>query len=144
MDGTFAKLFYSTHYFTMNGLFFHFPIQANKPSEEDSRTSDHSNAVKKDIHYNPYQEANMGLIMDICKMEEEILTQYVAMTHTIKPPQYCMKTQLFNGYIRVRSLYDSIEPYRANAYVIKISGIWETASAFGISYKIMTRAHPKT
>lgn len=148
MDGTFAKLFYSTHQFTMNGMFFYFPIHVHKTCEEDMRGNgtmalDSLTVAKKDLQYNPYHESNITLIMDICKIEEEILAQYAAMSHTTKTAQYGMKTQLFNGYIRIRSLYDSIEASRANTYVIKISGIWETAVAFGISYKIMARANPR-
>ena len=149
MDGTFSKILYSSRHFTMNGIFFDFPIHHTKPvvlpDEESDAAAVTGSHPKRDLIYNPYHPQNISVLMDFCKIEEDLLNAYKQFFRTEKQAQCCMKTQFFNGYVRVRSVYDSLVPFTENQYVLKLSGIWETGSSYGLSYKIMYRvrsSHP--
>ncbi len=56
-------------------------------------------------------------ISTICKVEKDVLTSY----HTTKQPVYSVEKHL----------------YRNNKSVLKISGIWENDTSYGLAYKTM-------
>ena len=142
MDGTFTKIQYSESFFTMNGIFVYFPVMPHKVFNHTDDACD-ANYGKKEIHYNPYDENNVGTILELSKMEDELMTYYRDFYHVTKPIQYSLKLQLFSGYIRLRTAFDSIDTAHDKPYVLKISGIWETPTTCGLSYKIMFYDKPK-
>ena len=97
------------------------------------------------IQFDPYNEQNHFNIESLCKIETDILHIYSKMQVVphAKTPVYGLKTQLYSGCIRAHAEYatgftneeeHNIQP-KFTKY-IKISGVWETDQAYGITYKV--------
>ena len=50
-----------------------------------------------------------------------------------KEPQYKIQDQLKNGTIKIFS--DDYPSIKSNMFILKISGIWETDTQYGLTYK---------
>ena len=124
MEGLFTKIMYTHSYFTMNGLFFYFPIQY---SYIESCTD------KYYIHFDPNNTPNKDILDVVLKLETQILLHYASFTNRRKMSNMTMYKQLLKGKIRIHES----SPANMNTcqYILKISGIWETDTEFGITYK---------
>lgn len=132
MDGTFMKIIYSSSYCSYNGIYLACPFLIS----DYLRNEEHE---KIELKFNPYIEQNKTWIDYFSKLEEDIIKLYSSKFYLQKMPQYCLRNQLINGYFKIRSGYSTYyNP--APQYVLKISGIWETETTFGISYKIMVNS----
>lgn len=60
------------------------------------------------IQFNPIIEPNYWQIESLCEIESYILNLYskTQLTNTIKTPVYCLKTQLYGGYLRAHTEYN--------------------------------------
>lgn len=124
MEGLFTKIMYTHSYFTMNGLFFYFPIQYSYIE---------SCADKYYIHFDPNNTPNKDILDVVLKLETQILLHYASFTNRRKMSNMTMYKQLLKGKIRIHES----SPVNMNTcqYILKISGIWETDTEFGITYK---------
>ncbi len=121
-SGTFMKIIYSTDYMTLMGISVHFPLISAVSPQNFNLVLDYTN-----IHVQKCVES-------MCKLEEDILNTYLTTFNIQKPASYGLRTGLFTGTAKVQQDYSMI----CNAsFVLKISGVWESASAVGITYKIL-------
>jgi hypothetical protein len=148
MEGQFTKILYSTEYFTMNEIFVQFPI---KPfSEHFSRAS---------LSFNIHNLANVECINTFIAVERTILDFYLEnfQPSSKKRITFKLAEQLMSGNMNLYSRHDialtdpfDISPKTENSekwhlrgyliqpkYAIKISGVWETNSEIGITFKLV-------
>jgi hypothetical protein len=69
----------------------------------------------------------------ICSIEEYILNQYKETKMTNKISVYNIRNQLYGGNLKI-----SGSSFSANKrFVLKISGVWETDTSIGLTFKFM-------
>jgi len=128
MSGTFIKIIYSTHYFTLNTLFLDFPMILNTNSFNGNQY----------LVFNS-MDANNDLVEKFRQIEYDILDQYVEMnqSHNLelinKRPNYMIYKQLKNGMIKYYHYTNSSNL----KYYMKISGVWETDKEYGLTFKVI-------
>ena len=126
VDGTFTKIMYSTDCLTLNGVYVRFPsTQRFVMGHYDIGVHSHSTVrTVPMIKYTDY----------MCKLEDAILRHYQDGVCIQKNNAYTLRSCLVNGNIKLHNA----DPYNTEPkdYLLKISGIWETASTVGITYKL--------
>jgi hypothetical protein len=133
MDGIFTKIIYSNNWFTMNGLYILFPIEIITIEQ---------NANKRQIKFNPYLPSNLCVIQEFAKLECKIIDYYRQITQSPLKISNMLSKQLYSGYIKIFKEYNKMcnteenTGLLSNQYVIKISGIWESPSEIGLTYKL--------
>jgi hypothetical protein len=106
---------------------------------------------RNQICFSPTYPVNYNIIKELNQIEYHIMEhykQYVGRTH--KQNVYSLRNQLRTGNLRiyVYTSFDDMEPIHDTIlpselfYVLKISGIWETATHVGITYKFMHIGQP--
>lgn len=128
-DGVFIRILYSTHLFTLNGVYLSLSV----------------NITSIEKYYNKYKiffdkNVHSDLISQIYKIESGILQKS---NITNKVQQYKIYDQLKNGNIKIfADLNQTNANYGANSnnsqtFLLKISGIWETELNYGVTYKFI-------
>ena len=126
-DGIFTKIIFSNNLFVMNGIFFYFPISVDNIISSNGRFF---------INFNPNSKNNISVINSISKIENDILSFYKKTTLSNKNISYILSNQLSAGNIKVyKDSNDPIYNIADKQYILKISGIWENNTDFGITYK---------
>lgn len=120
-DGVFTKIMYSNTLFTMNGLFFYFPIEI----QDITSNSYNKTFVKFDTSYG----INNTIISHLTNIEHSILNLY----NKSKTKNLVFKNQLSTGYIKIHTTKTVT---KNTLFIVKISGIWENDNNMGITYKI--------
>ena len=82
-----------------------------------------------------HNKQNVQLINDLRNIEQNLLTNYSNYYRINKGFEFTLAKQLLTNQIRV--YHDHNSKHKKNKYVIKISGIWETSSKIGLTYKIL-------
>lgn len=117
-DGHFIRILYSTDAMVLNGIYL--CIQLN-----DVTCEKYYNKYKCNFNVANHQ----ALIDQLKQIEEELLQKY----ETAKLPSYKIYDQLKYGFVK---LFHDIDASRnKNCFLLKISGIWETAHHYGLTYK---------
>lgn len=119
-DGYFIRIIYSSQLFILNGIYISLQIS-------NSYVEKYYNKYKCsfDIHF------HKDIIDNIRIIEEGILKKVHIKDKT---PQYKIYEQLKFGHIKFHSdLVDKV----TDMFLLKISGIWETSSEYGITYKFI-------
>jgi len=137
-DSTFIKILYSTTDFIMNGLYIHIPLKINS-----------TELHYKKIKYNFDSHANYNVIEKMVQLENNILIKYSNLKKNGKVKSNISPTIFNNGHIKIFPFDDNItinmkakksiqDLNISNCdFILKISGIWEKDSSFGITYKFM-------
>ena len=117
-DGLFIRILYSTDFFVMNGIYLSIFFQN----------------ITVEKYYNKYRcnfdyHIHKDLIDKIRHIEETILQK---VNIKGKTPLYKIYEQICNGNIKV--FLENIENI-TNLFSLKISGIWETDTNYGVTYK---------
>lgn len=117
-DGLFVRILYSTEFCVMNGIYLSIFFQN----------------ISVEKYYNKYRcnfdsQLHKNVIYKIKNIEEAIL-QKVNIKN--KTPLYKIYDQICNGNIKFFS--ENIENIN-NLFLLKISGIWETETNYGVTYK---------
>lgn len=125
IDGTFTRIIYSTPIFILNGISLLIPL----------------NDIYIEKYYNKYKcsfnvNTHLELIESIKSIEENIL-KIVNIKNKI--PQFKVSSQLKNGNIKF--FLENIDKITNNLFILKISGIWETATQYGVTYKFLKINH---
>lgn len=133
INGTFAKINYITEWFTMNGVYLMFPIEITAIEGVDT---------KMVMKYNPHTYKNTHLIQDLMRIEHRLLDNYLQTKVQSRRKKIVLSKQLSSGSMKIykekaymEETGDSL-PRNKIHYMIKISGIWETANECGITYKL--------
>jgi uncharacterized CHY-type Zn-finger protein len=119
-EGNFIRILYSNHLATLNGIYLFFSFQG----------------ISCEKYYNKYKcvftiENHKERVQKIQKIEEKIL---IKMEGLNKIPQYKIYEQLKYGYIKV---FQEIQEKPETQFLLKISGIWENATHYGLTYKFV-------
>ena len=119
-DGNFIRIIYSTPFFVLNGIYLFINIA--------------NTAIEK--YYNKYKcnfdiEQHKEVIENIHNIEQSILKKA---NISNKIPQFKIYEQLKNGNIKI--FIDNIE--KINGFALKIAGLWETDTQYGLTYKFIT------
>lgn len=131
-DGIFTKIIFTNKLFIMNGIFLFFPLDADSMINNNGRHF---------INFNPNSNSNYNIIEKIHDIENDILEFYKNSKFIKKKKSFILNNQLINGNIKVYK--DSNHNSSSNLsfsnklFILKISGIWENNSEFGITYKII-------
>jgi hypothetical protein len=119
-DGRFIRIIYSTPEFVSNGIFLLINLQ-------DVTIEKFYNKFKCVFNITQHKE----LICEIKVIEEHILKKFKLAD---KIPQFKIFDQLKSGCIKIFS--DNSKTH-GGAFLLKISGIWETELCYGLTYKFM-------
>ena len=142
MDGTFSKMIYIHPHFSMNGVYIHVPIQidkienfsffktTSKRSNNPTEGSKPSSSVKQTVSFSP--EKHLIFISTMETLENNILDQYVPFDPNL-PKIAAISQTLKSGYFRIFRETNK----KSGEFILKISGIWENANGYGISYKMI-------
>ncbi len=119
-EGNFIRIIYSTSLFILNGIYIVINI----------------NYINVDKYYNKFRcsfDVNQykDIITSLQSIEENILRKANICG---KIPQFKIYDQLKNGNIKVFS--DSPDKIN-NTFMLKIAGIWETETEYGLTYKFI-------
>ena len=117
-DSNFIRILYSDELITINGIF----IKINLKIESI------------DAYYNKYrcvyqENLNREVINYIKNLESIILHNY----KSIKKPSYKIKEQLDTMSIKIFT--ETNVRKIPSEFILKISGLWETSTEYGITYK---------
>jgi len=122
-NGHFTKIIYSNSFFSMNGLYFFFPITIKDINHNYNKTF-----VKFDIHH----ETNAKIISYLSNIESALLRLYD--TNKSKTHKFIFQQQLKSGYVKVHGT-NTIT--KNSQFIVKLSGLWENLNEIGITYKII-------
>lgn len=75
IDGNFTKMIYSNEYFTMNCLYFLFPIEISKTEKTMNKTN---------VFFHPYSRHNTFIMQEFSKLEYTIIEYYKTMNNSFK------------------------------------------------------------
>lgn len=116
-EGNFIRILYSTHNMILNGIYLLITL----------------NEITCEKYYNKYKcnfniSKHKDLIDHLKEIEEEILKKY----KTDKIPSHKIYEQMKYGFIK---LFNDVGNRTNYSFVLKISGIWETSTNYGLTYK---------
>jgi len=140
MDGYFTKLVYSNAWFATNGIYVFISFTHRKLYDGQramDTSTEEAGGYKYYIQFDPYTLDNRQYTERMFDLEERILSLYVP-NNPSKKKAFSLKTQLLNGILKIH--YDATTPENLSqdvrsTYHLKISGVWETAVSYGITYK---------
>jgi hypothetical protein len=143
MDGYFTKLVYSNASFATNGIYVFISFTHRKLYDGHLAThfretsTEEAVGHKYYIHFDPYTLDNRQYTERMFDLEDRILSLYTP-SNPSKKKVFSLKTQLLNGILKIH--YDTTTPEHLSqdvrsTYHLKISGVWETAVSYGITYK---------
>jgi len=123
MDNSkFIKITYSTEDVMLSGIYLSLPIKYSKYEDFYKKTR---------VIYDT--QLNYQLLNDIYEIETMILNKY---SNNSKTQKRSLRNSLNTGVIKYFSMDN--KPYNNNkVFILKISGIWENDTEYGITYKIM-------
>ena len=125
-DGNFIRILYSANNFTLNGIYLFITLK-------DVTCDKYYNKYKCIFNVNVHKE----LIEKIKSIEENILKKLES-TFYNKFPQYKIYEQFKNGNIKI---FQDIQNKSNVNFILKISGVWEINSSFGLTYKFIHLSH---
>lgn len=120
-NGTFYKLHYSNHILSLSNILIHIDINKYKIIKNYNRYK----VIFKKEEYN-------HIINKICLLEHVILHNLFDNSNTNKIANLNITTLLTSGYFKL-----SRYPRENETIALKISGIWETDSNYGLTYKFI-------
>jgi hypothetical protein len=129
MDGIFTKLIFTNEWFTMNGIYINLPIQVKNIESNPMMGQKYTISFCVNTH--------LELIDKIENLEKSILEKYhqESSPDSTKVPTYNLQYSLHMGKFKI--FKENKILHKHTEFSLKISGIWENAKTFGLSYKIM-------
>jgi len=119
-NGNFIRIIYSTSLFVLNGIYIN--ININYTSIDK-----YYNKYKCSFDINQYRD-----LIEKLRIIEEGLIKKIGILGKI--PQYKIYEQLKNGNIKV---FSETSEKIGNTFLLKIAGIWETETEYGLTYKFL-------
>jgi hypothetical protein len=127
VDGIFTKIIYSDKLLYMNGIYLNFPL------EIQSNQNIYNN---KNIYFYSYTKMNIMYIKEFSKIEEYIVNYYKYFYNLNKENSMVLTKQLQSGFFKLYREHNDKKSGNVK-YVLKISGIWETKTEIGITFKLL-------
>lgn len=125
MNGNFTKINYTHPHFTMNGLFFSFPMASS--FVENASENTHF------VHFDTNVTSNRAIIDAVVKLEYEILHNYAVLIPNTKTMSRYMQKQLMKGKIKING--ENTVHSKNHKIILKISGVWENELEYGITFR---------
>lgn len=119
-EGKFIRILYSDSNCILNGVYLFLTLEDIFCEKYYSKFK-----CKFDI------TLNKNIIDNIKIIEENLLKKYEIINKT---PQFKLYDQFKNGNIKIMN---EIQPSNSESFILKISGIWETHSNYGLTYKFL-------
>jgi hypothetical protein len=119
-EGNFIRILYSTPSVLLNGVYLFVTIN-------DFTCEKYYNKYRCIFNVNTHKEQ----ISKLKQIEENILDKINIKT---KIPQMKIYEQLANGNVKV---FNEMSNKSSGSFILKISGIWETQSNYGLTYKFI-------
>jgi hypothetical protein len=130
INGFFTKINYTCEHSILNGLYIILPIQ---PSIYNNNR----------IKFNPFLDHNKKIIDILSTLEANILDKYIQSKKYSIIKKKILLMQLQTGFMKIykdasiyNNVYNNNNIHTYKQLVIKISGIWETSTECGITYKL--------
>ena len=119
-DSRFIRIIYSNEWFVLNAVYLAFEF---------------NESLTREPYYNKFKysfdiNSNAKLINNIKTIEGSILKKI----NLKKTPQYQISDQLVGGNIK---LFGISLAGQNREFILKISGIWETETNYGLTYKFI-------
>jgi len=119
-EGYFIRIIYSTQNVVFNGIYLLL----------------HFSEIFCNNYFNKYNYSfnatnHSELIFQIQKIEKQILQKYGISNKT---PQFKLYEQLKSGNIKI---FGELENNKNTLFILKISGIWESEFAYGLTFKFI-------
>ena len=131
-EGNFIRILYSSPLFVLNGIYLHLSF----------------NDIIIEKYYNKYKCLfnvlnHKDVIESIRTIEDNILKKVNIKNKTA---QHKIYEQLINGNIKIffdnkNKCINNCENSNLNHFLLKISGIWETDTSYGVTYKFTKINH---
>lgn len=152
MDGNFVRILYSDSFCSINGIYVLLPLSLDTRQAynndsgfgyEDKLKNTGTN--KSILKLKSNDLTNTNSMSKMILIEQQLLDFYKQYVKSEKTPCYSLRDQIYNESLK---LYRNQNAYRQNTFlnktitqhILKISGIWETSTHFGITYKIIEAA----
>jgi len=129
MDGTFSKIIYSNEHFSLNSVYLSMPLEILCVERCGNK---HSARLCID------SSNNSAFIQELSKIENRII-EYYKQTHPNKGGKNSVVSiykQLMSGSIKLYSARKDCDTTLPE-FILKISGIWESQTDIGLTYKII-------
>jgi len=129
MDGTFSKIIYSNECFSLNSVYLCMPLEIQSVERSGNKYSARLSVDSSN---------NSVFIQELSRIETRII-EYYKQTHPNKGNKNSVVSiykQLMSGVIKLynaRKDGDAVLP----GFILKISGIWESQTDIGLTYKII-------
>jgi hypothetical protein len=161
MDGNFVRILYSDSFCSINGVYLLLPLSLDTRQDTRQLYVNHNESVfgygedyskqerlkngtnKSVLKLKTTDLTNANSISKMIDIECLLLDFYKQYVNSEKTPCYSLRDQIHNESLK---LYKNQNTYRNNNvflnkhitnHILKISGIWETSTHFGITYKII-------
>lgn len=121
-NSNFIRIYYSNNNFTLNGIYLLINLY-------NTSTEKYYNKYKCQFPVND----NSEVISQLINIENAIL---IKNTIPDKIPQCILSQQLKSGYMKLFAENNSNFPSNMK-FILKISGLWENISEYGITYKFI-------
>jgi len=120
-NSNFSRVIYSNEIFSLNGIFVSFDMKLYN--------------IEKS--FNKYKclfdiKNHNDIVSKISKIEQHIMNRY---KFENKIPIYRITDQLSNGFLKI---FNEILCKEQNEFILKIYGIWETDTEYGLTYKFIS------
>jgi hypothetical protein len=129
-EGNFIRILYSKPFVLLNGIYLRFSLNIFSAEK-------YYNKLK--LHFNKNEHMN---IIEKCKEIEENILNKMSLN---KIAQYKVFEQFKNGNIKIfnECLSNDLNFFIGNcSFVLKISGIWENDTFYGLTFKFLCRGTP--
>jgi len=118
-EGSFIRILYSSDLMVLNGIYLLINLT-------DIVCEKYYNKYKCNFNTSNHKD----IIENLKTIEEDILKKY----KTSKIPSYKIYEQVKAGHIKI---FNDIGNHSSQLFILKISGIWETQSNYGLTYKFI-------
>tara|TARA_B110000858_G_C17732843_1_gene441020 strand:+ start:424 stop:873 length:450 start_codon:yes stop_codon:yes gene_type:complete len=120
-DSKFIKILYSNQDVVLNGVFIDVKLKITQKE----------NYFKK-IKYIFDVNINNKMLQSIYTIENDILNHY----NLSKQKKYIIRDSISNGAMKIFPNSEN-EANNNGTFILKISGIWENSTEYGVTYKIV-------
>ncbi len=135
-EGNFLRLLYTTPTFTLNGILIQLPFKIGVDFVLEQCTHNHNFSYC--VGLRPFVSDQLE---EIQRLEEQIL-QITRPMFASKLPHYRIISQL-KGMTPIKVVHEKPLIHEEELLLLlKISGVWETNTMFGLTYKFVTGVKP--